>query len=81
MIEPTDEMFEAFELAAWPKPDSETIHIREGLAAVLALVERQWQEQYCDAFAAGWWRGQHELCPRCGDALDREANPPATPPQ
>lgn len=40
MIEPTDEMVEAFELAAWPKPDSETIHIEAGLAAVLALVER-----------------------------------------
>jgi hypothetical protein len=46
------------------------------IAAALAIAERQWQEQYGDAFQAGWWRGQHELCPRCGVELDREINPP-----
>jgi hypothetical protein len=43
-----------------------------GLAAVLAIVERQWQEQWGDAFQRGWWRGQHQLCPRCGVELERE---------
>lgn len=61
MIEPTDEMYEAFELAAWPKPDSETIHIREGLAAVLAIVERDYEPRRCDKRA---WAGQVCVKPR-----------------
>lgn len=86
MIEPTDEMVTAAaevieeECVRRRGHDLGTIHrddiVRAGLAAVLALVERRWQEQYGDAFQAGWWRGQHELCPRCGVELEREVNPP-----
>lgn len=74
MIEPTDEMRDAFAEAkaavkGCPGLDDGD---EQGLAAALAIAERQWQEQYGDAFQAGWWRGQHELCPRCGVALERE---------
>lgn len=47
--------------------------MEDAIEDLLAIAERQWQEQYGDAFRAGWWRGQHELCPRCGVALEREA--------
>jgi hypothetical protein len=79
MIELTDEMVAAFR-DVWMRSmqtdpstdDPETVADRAGLAAVLALAERQWQGQYGDAFQAGWWRGQHDLCPRCGVELERE---------
>jgi hypothetical protein len=78
VIEPTDEMFSAIwrELTSGAQDamGEREYRIREGITAVLALVERQCQEQYGDAFQAGWWRGQHKLCPRCGVALDREVH-------
>lgn len=77
MIEPTDEMVETvIELVSNDVGAMECGAARDLVAAVLALVERQWQEQYGDAFQAGWWRGQHELCPRCGVELEREVREP-----
>lgn len=75
MIEPTDEMLAAFSNADFTgcgNADWEDSHLRIGLAAVLPLAERQWQEQYGDAFAAGFRRAEHELCPRCGVELERD---------
>lgn len=82
MIDVTDEMVtaaaEAIEDEAIRRigRDLGTIHrdniVRAGLAAVLAVVERQQQEAYGEAYQAGWWRGQHQLCPRCGVELARE---------
>ncbi len=88
MIEVTDEIHRAYSEAWFRTFGADEEDVRRmvdieladpmpwrtaALAAVLALAERRWQEQYGDAFQAGWWRGQHELCPRCGDALEREA--------
>lgn len=74
MIEPTDEMLAVFAAAkaavkGCPGLDDGD---DQGLAAVLALVERQVQERYGEAYQRGWWRGQHRLCPRCGVELERE---------
>lgn len=32
----------------------------------------QWRKAYGEAYRAGWSRGQHRLCPRCGVELERE---------
>lgn len=71
MIEPTDEMVQAFERDG-TGGYGDIVDTRLGLAAVLAIAERQWQEQYGDAYQRGWWHGQHRLCPRCGVELKRE---------
>jgi hypothetical protein len=46
MIEPTDEMADAFRRAAWAKPvwiaGQEVPNLREGITAVLAIVERDY---------------------------------------
>jgi hypothetical protein len=76
VIEPTDEMVQ---LAVDKFLHAPVVTIREidaamrdALTAALALAERQWQEQWGDAYQRGWWRGQHQLCPRCGVELERE---------
>jgi hypothetical protein len=74
VIPVTDEMRRAFDgaISKGSHVELEDDALDACLTAVLAIVERQWQEQYGDAFQAGWWRGQHELCPRCGVELARE---------
>jgi hypothetical protein len=75
VIEPTDEMVETvIELVSNDVGAMDGGAARDLVAELLALAERQWQERYGDAFQAGWWRGQHKLCPRCGVALDREVH-------
>lgn len=71
MIEPTDEMIDAFYdqlCGGFVTPEE----ARAVLTAALAIAERRWQEAYGNAFQAGWWRGQHRLCPRCGVELERQ---------
>jgi hypothetical protein len=53
MIEPTDEMIEAYQEASWDKPvgshGAEFPNVRDGLAAVLAIVERDYDVLQHDA--------------------------------
>lgn len=79
MIEVTDEMVRAFTEAYYDEIPGVDPYLEGGLAAVLAIAERQWQEQYGEAFQRGWWRGQRRLCPRCGVELDREVAELAEP--
>lgn len=67
MIEPTDEMVQLIYERGVARDE-----IRAGLAAVLDLAERQWQEQCGDPLAAGFRRAEYELCPRCGVELEHE---------
>lgn len=67
----TDEMLAILDRAAGRE------HSRDGkvvaaLREILAIVERQHQQELHDAFQRGWQRGQHRLCPRCGVELERE---------
>lgn len=69
MTKPIDEMVAVFGgTGLWADEDE----IRAALEAVLAIAERQWQERIAEAFQRGWWRGQHQLCPRCGVELAQE---------
>lgn len=56
MIEPTDEMERAYDDAAWENPVElgglEMANVRDGLAAVLAIVERYQDERYARLLAA-----------------------------
>lgn len=76
MIEPTDEIRAAFladhEDACDGVGCGRQTCLDVRLAAVLAIVARQHQQEIGDAFQRGWWRGQHQLCPRCGVELERE---------
>lgn len=73
MIKVTDEMRAAVRRRMGVPDDVEMDPWMEpAIADVLSIVERQQQEAYGEAYQAGWWRGQHQLCPRCGVELDRE---------
>lgn len=71
MIEVTNEMVCALN-ENWPMGVARGEGMRLGLAAVIAIVERQQQEAYGEAYQRGWMRGQSQLCPRCSVELDRE---------
>lgn len=66
MIEPTDEMIEAFERAAGRAVGRDSL---AGMAAVLAIVEREQQRcQWCNTSAGhrylstGCLHGEHDYC-------------------
>jgi hypothetical protein len=72
VTEPTNAMIAAVDLAMQTTPGNLWTRHRAAVEAVLAIVERQHQQEVADAFQRGWWRGQFQLCPRCSVELARE---------